>query len=96
MIHTHFHFTKLYRALEKLPAEDHIELVEAITIIKDTLMTLNEALDAALKQAEADKKTIATLKDEVAAVPAVNPVKAKALADAVLGADSATLAAPTA
>ena len=46
-------------------------------------MNINNALDAALVQANADKKIIATLKDELNA--AVDPNKAKALADAVLG-----------
>ena len=92
MNHTHFHFTKLYRALEKLPPEDRIELAEAITIIKDEQMLLDNAIVAARAQAQADKKTIATLKDEVAAAP--DPVNTKALVDDVLGVDSSTLPDP--
>lgn len=59
-------------------------------------MLINEALDAALVHANADKKTLADnaakiAELEAATASAVDPVKAKALADAVLGADSATL-----
>ena len=59
-------------------------------------MNINNALDAALTQVAADKKTIsddiatiAALKDAAANMP--DPVKTKALVDAVLGVDAATL-----
>ena len=71
---------------------------EYVLIKRKTLMQLNNALDAALVQANADKKTIA---DDVALIATLqaqtagaDPVKAKALADAVLGVDSATLLDP--
>lgn len=62
---------------------------QQIETLEYVIVKINEALDAALVQTQADKKEIAILKDEVAA--AVDPVKAKALADTVLGVDSATL-----
>ena len=71
---------------------------EYVLIKRKILMQLNNALDAALVQAEADKKTIsndAALIATLQAQPAgADPVKAKALADAVLGVDSATLPDP--
>lgn len=67
---------------------------EFILIEWSEYMNLNEALDAANKQALADKQEIATLKDQVAAAP--DAAKAKALADTVLGGDSAAMPAPAA
>ena len=63
-------------------------------------MNINAALDAALVQATADKKTISDDAATIATLTAAagtasaslpDPVKTKALVDAVLGADSATL-----
>ena len=63
-------------------------------------MNINAALDAALTQAVADKKTISdnaatittlTAAANTASANLPDPVKTKALVDAVLGADSATL-----
>ena len=74
---------------------------EYIRDLENEIMLLNSALKAANVQAATDKKTIAddatmitTLQGEVAA--GVDPVAAKALADTVLGADSATLPEPPA
>ena len=66
-------------------------------------MNINNALDAALTQVAADKKTISDDAATIATLTAAannasanaanipDPVKTKALVDAVLGADSATL-----
>ena len=76
---------------------------EYVLIKRTKLMQINEALDAALVQAHADKKSltdkdasIATLTAEVAAhaVADVDPIKAKALADAVMGGDTASMPVP--
>ena len=72
---------------------------EYIRELEYEIMQLNSALKAANVQAATDKKTISddaqTITDLRAEVAAgVDPVAAKALADTVMGTDTATLPEP--
>lgn len=91
-------FITYHHSSGKRPPDERKQLDEAIEFFKESLMKINDALDLALAQANTDKKTISddgvqikSLQDQLANASNVDPVKAKALADAVLGVDSATL-----